>query len=82
LSEGLPHPPLVRAFRAPVPPGRPTLRLFEEDGHIRPMPEIENDLIGLALRLYGGSLVETAQRLGIGRTTLYRRLLKKRPRKR
>ncbi|MBV1692513.1 helix-turn-helix domain-containing protein [Novosphingobium sp. G106] len=76
MGEILQHPACVRAFRAPLPPDRPNVRLFEDDGHIRPMIDIEADLIDLALRVNGGSLGKAARDLGVGRTTLYRRLLK------
>ncbi|WP_299937959.1 sigma-54 dependent transcriptional regulator [uncultured Nitratireductor sp.] len=46
------------------------------DGHdeIRPLEEIENDMIRLAIEHYGGQMSEVARRLGIGRSTLYRKL--------
>lgn len=44
------------------------------DGHVRPLDEVEREAIGLAIRLYDGNLSEAARRLGIGRSTLYRRL--------
>lgn len=44
------------------------------DGHVRPLAEVERDAIRVALRLYDGNLSEAARRLGIGRSTLYRRL--------
>lgn len=75
MGDILTHPACVATFRAPLPPDRPGLRLFEEDGHIRPLIEIEADIISLALRVNGGSLGKAARDLGIGRTTLYRRLL-------
>ncbi|MEO6248049.1 MAG: helix-turn-helix domain-containing protein, partial [Sphingomicrobium sp.] len=48
--------------------------LFREDGHIRSMEEIEADLIRLAIGHYRGRMTEVARRLGIGRSTLYRKL--------
>lgn len=44
------------------------------DGHVRPLSEIEATAIRLALRIYDGNLSEAARRLGIGRSTLYRKL--------
>ncbi|MEL6476774.1 MAG: sigma-54 dependent transcriptional regulator [Pseudomonadota bacterium] len=44
------------------------------DGHIRRLLEIEADAIQRALRLYHGRMSETARRLGIGRSTLYRKI--------
>ncbi len=48
--------------------------LFRPDGHIRSMEEIEADLIRLAIGHYRGRMTEVARRLGIGRSTLYRKL--------
>lgn len=49
------------------------------DGHVRPLDDIEAEAIRLALDLYGGNLSEAARRLGIGRSTLYRKLPAVRP---
>jgi len=45
-----------------------------EDGHIRRLLDIEADAIAQALSLYRGRMAETARRLGIGRSTLYRKI--------
>lgn len=45
-----------------------------DDGHIRRLIEIEADAISRALGLYRGRMSETARRLGIGRSTLYRKI--------
>ncbi|QNM83125.1 sigma-54-dependent Fis family transcriptional regulator [Sphingomonas sabuli] len=50
------------------------ITVFNEDGHIRPLDEIEADLIRLAIGHYRGRMTEVAKRLGIGRSTLYRKL--------
>ncbi|MEM6546316.1 MAG: sigma-54 dependent transcriptional regulator [Pseudomonadota bacterium] len=47
---------------------------IEADGHIRRLVDIEADAIKEALRLYRGRMSETARRLGIGRSTLYRKI--------
>ena len=52
----------------------PQLTLFRADGHLRPMEEIEADVIRLAIGHYRGRMTEVARRLGIGRSTLYRKL--------
>ena len=54
--------------------GGPQLTLFRPDGHLRSMEEIEADLIRLAIGHYRGRMTEVARRLGIGRSTLYRKL--------
>lgn len=54
--------------------GGPQVTLFREDGHLRSLEEIEADLIRLAIGHYRGRMTEVARRLGIGRSTLYRKL--------
>ena len=48
--------------------------LYKPDGNLRPLVEIEADVIRLAIGLYRGRMTEVARRLGIGRSTLYRKL--------
>jgi DNA-binding NtrC family response regulator len=52
----------------------PGVTLYTSDGHLRPLEEIEADLIRLAIGHYRGRMTEVARRLGIGRSTLYRKL--------
>jgi len=55
------------AFEAPV-------GVIDEKGDIRPLVDIERDLIAYAIDVYAGHMSEVARRLGIGRSTLYRKL--------
>ncbi|MFM6829350.1 MAG: sigma 54-interacting transcriptional regulator, partial [Novosphingobium sp.] len=48
--------------------------LFAPDGNLRPLEDIEADVIRLAIGHYRGRMTEVARRLGIGRSTLYRKL--------
>lgn len=48
--------------------------LFRPDGNLRALEEIEADVIRLAIGHYRGRMTEVARRLGIGRSTLYRKL--------
>jgi len=48
--------------------------LYAADGNLRPLEEIEADVIRLAIGHYRGRMSEVARRLGIGRSTLYRKL--------
>jgi DNA-binding NtrC family response regulator len=48
--------------------------LFDRDGHLRTLEAIEKDLIQLAIDTYDGRMSEVARRLGMGRSTLYRKL--------
>lgn len=47
---------------------------MNEDGEFRRLEEIEADIIRLALGHYRGHITEIARRLGIGRSTLYRKM--------
>jgi DNA-binding NtrC family response regulator len=48
--------------------------LFRPDGNMRALEDIEADVIRLAIGHYRGRMTEVARRLGIGRSTLYRKL--------
>ncbi|MGC1270474.1 MAG: sigma-54 dependent transcriptional regulator [Croceibacterium sp.] len=50
------------------------VQLYTRDGNLRPLEEIEADVIRLAIGHYRGRMTEVARRLGIGRSTLYRKL--------
>lgn len=51
-----------------------SLPLLDRSGHARCLAQLEKDAINAALALYGGRMSEVARRLGIGRSTLYRRM--------
>ncbi|MFA9200007.1 MAG: sigma-54-dependent transcriptional regulator [Cypionkella sp.] len=70
LSEMLGHP--VEA-RDPRQDGVGVM-LYTDDGNLRSLEEIEADVIRLAIGHYRGRMTEVARRLGIGRSTLYRKL--------
>ena len=50
------------------------VQLYTSDGNLRPLEDIEADVIRLAIGHYRGRMTEVARRLGIGRSTLYRKL--------
>jgi DNA-binding NtrC family response regulator len=50
------------------------VELYTADGNLRPLEDIEADVIRLAIGHYRGRMTEVARRLGIGRSTLYRKL--------
>jgi DNA-binding NtrC family response regulator len=55
------------------PDGAP-VRVLDEAGHLRTLEAVERDLIQLAIEVYAGHMTEVARRLGIGRSTLYRKV--------
>jgi DNA-binding NtrC family response regulator len=60
--------------RPASPSGAGGVTLFRADGNLRPLEDIEADVIRLAIGHYRGRMTEVARRLGIGRSTLYRKL--------
>ena len=50
------------------------VEIYSPDKHVRPLADIEADVIRLAIGHYRGRMSEVARRLGIGRSTLYRKL--------
>ena len=50
------------------------VEVLDARGHLRTLEEIERDLIQLAIEIYAGHMSEVARRLGIGRSTLYRKV--------
>lgn len=48
--------------------------IFDKEGNLRSLHAIEKDLIALAIDTYQGKMSEVARRLGMGRSTLYRKL--------
>ena len=67
-------PSLSNASSAEALGGGSGVTLFSGDGHLRPLEDIEADIIRLAIGHYRGRMTEVARRLGIGRSTLYRKL--------
>jgi DNA-binding NtrC family response regulator len=66
--------------RAAYPTAVPTadtadaLPLLDSEGEVRPLEELESELIKYAITHYRGQMSEVARRLRIGRSTLYRKL--------
>lgn len=50
------------------------VQFLDREGHLRTLEEIERDLIEFAINNYSGHMSEIARRLGIGRSTLYRKV--------
>jgi DNA-binding NtrC family response regulator len=49
-------------------------RFLDAKGDVRPLETLERELIEFALKLHGGRMSKVARALGIGRSTLYRKL--------
>ena len=62
-------------LRAPGSAREAGITLYRADGHLRPLEDIEADVIRLAIGHYQGRMTEVSRRLAIGRSTLYRKLV-------
>ncbi len=65
--------PVLSSVELPPLPDSP-IRVVDDRGHLRTLEEIERDLIQHAIEVYAGHMSEIARRLGIGRSTLYRKV--------
>jgi DNA-binding NtrC family response regulator len=80
----VPQAPALPAAAAATPPQRDVVRveirdpsmrrLIDDHGEIRRMEDLEAEAIRFALSHYRGQMSEMARRLGIGRSTLYRKM--------
>lgn len=50
------------------------LTLLDQTGDVRPLEQVESETIKFALEHYRGQMSKVARKLGIGRSTLYRKL--------
>jgi DNA-binding NtrC family response regulator len=65
----LPGRPVTQAMPSPY-----ALTAVDGAGHMRKLEDVESEMIRLAISRYDGHMSEVARRLGIGRSTLYRKL--------
>ena len=64
----------ARRRRTVSPDSAYALTVTDAAGHIRKFEELESEIIRMAIARYDGHMSEVARRLGIGRSTLYRKL--------
>jgi DNA-binding NtrC family response regulator len=69
----IPAMPSADQLIAAMPKDAP-VQILDGRGHLRKLEDIERDLIQLAIEIYAGHMSEVARRLGIGRSTLYRKV--------
>jgi DNA-binding NtrC family response regulator len=48
--------------------------IYDENGHSKTMELIEEEIIARMVKIYKGNLTEVSKRLGVGRSTIYRKL--------
>jgi DNA-binding NtrC family response regulator len=78
----MPAMPAAREETPPVPAndvqaglsGDAPVAIKDQDGEIRSLLDIERDLLQYAIEFYDGHMSEVSRRLGIGRSTLYRKV--------
>jgi DNA-binding NtrC family response regulator len=78
ISPAVQHtaPAVVSGSEIPIAPlpAHGTLTMLTSVGEMRPLEEMENEIIRFAIAHYRGQMSEVARRLKIGRSTLYRKL--------
>jgi DNA-binding NtrC family response regulator len=67
------HTPFIPAEQG-QPAAVGSLALLDAQGDVRPLEEVENEVLRFAITHYRGQMSEVARRLRIGRSTLYRKL--------
>ena len=69
-------PAMVSGSEIPIAPSSNagSLAMLTAAGEVRPLEEMENEIIRFAISHYRGQMSEVARRLKIGRSTLYRKL--------
>jgi DNA-binding NtrC family response regulator len=69
-------PAMVSGNEIPIAPlpAAGMLAMLTRSGDMRPLEEMENEIIRFAISHYRGQMSEVARRLKIGRSTLYRKL--------
>jgi DNA-binding NtrC family response regulator len=69
-------PAMISGSEIPIAPLPSTgmLAMLTRSGEMRPLEEMENEIIRFAISHYRGQMSEVARRLKIGRSTLYRKL--------
>jgi DNA-binding NtrC family response regulator len=69
-------PAMISGNDIPIAPlsAAGTLTMLTATGDVRPLEDMENEIIRFAISHYRGQMSEVARRLKIGRSTLYRKL--------
>jgi DNA-binding NtrC family response regulator len=69
-------PAMISGNEIPIAPlpSAGTLAMLTSAGEVRPLEEMESEIIRFAIAHYRGQMSEVARRLKIGRSTLYRKL--------
>jgi DNA-binding NtrC family response regulator len=69
-------PAMVSGSDIPIAPlaNAGSLAMLSATGEVRPLEDMENEIIRFAISHYRGQMSEVARRLKIGRSTLYRKL--------
>ncbi|HKJ73724.1 MAG TPA: sigma-54 dependent transcriptional regulator, partial [Alphaproteobacteria bacterium] len=72
VSRPGPESAIIRPVKDELP--GENIRAVDEAGAVRTLEDVEADMIRFALSKYDGRMSEVARRLGIGRSTLYRKV--------
>ncbi len=67
-------PAILGGAASPRADAQGMLKALDGSGEVRPLVDLESEMIRFAIDHYDGQMSEVARRLGIGRSTLYRKL--------
>ncbi|MFB2550206.1 sigma-54-dependent transcriptional regulator [Ensifer soli] len=74
VPEAVAPPPAASPAQRAAPHVDMAIATIGEEGDVRTIADVEEELIRFALKLYRGQMSQVARKLGIGRSTLYRKL--------
>lgn len=74
FRDGLEQVAAYVATSAEQPPSSNVIVSTDDSGNVRKLADVEEELIRFALKFYRGQMSQVARKLGIGRSTLYRKL--------
>jgi DNA-binding NtrC family response regulator len=74
MIEDVPQNTRFNTLSEPGPVDLRSVPVLDSRGEIRPLSQVEEELIRFAISFYNGRMTHVARQLGIGRSTLYRKL--------
>ena len=76
VTAGIPPQTAGRILEKDLEARPDLLQLLDKNDNIRSIDELEKEIVVHAIAHYKGQMSEVSRRLGIGRSTLYRKLTK------
>jgi DNA-binding NtrC family response regulator len=73
-ANAVPTAPMAANDTGPALAGNSPVSITDAHGELRTLTDIEQDILQYAIEFYDGHMSEVSRRLGIGRSTLYRKV--------